>query len=271
MLLINSPVCQKPVSEAANSCPCCGFPLTSDVVAAQKVTKQKADQADKIATMVVFNIFAVFVAIILLMFFMPSWLSSPPPRSEVTTDYASEPPAAPVSNERYYRDGDGAIISETETENKIAQIRGRLASMPDKLERAYLEGVLQAVESEWVRIKRQGPIDPMQVDNVKGSQTVNDDAPLSEPQRQKIFYDLVASQDAGTGDREAYRLIAKKYHLPEDTILAIGYEGAANRTSLRLPSGRTILQYQHLCDRFQYRPPTRLTRVVWRSRFVAVV
>ena len=47
MSLINCPVCQKPVCEAANACPGCGFTLTPDAVAvqkAEKVKKQKTEQ-----------------------------------------------------------------------------------------------------------------------------------------------------------------------------------------------------------------------------------
>jgi hypothetical protein len=43
MPLINCPECRKPVSEAANACPGCGFTLTPDVVAVQK-RKGKANE-----------------------------------------------------------------------------------------------------------------------------------------------------------------------------------------------------------------------------------
>jgi len=66
--------------------------------------------------------------------------------------------ASPEPIERYYRDSHGSIISETEAELKILQIRNELDAMPDNLEKAYLEGVLQAVEEEWDRIKRQGSV-----------------------------------------------------------------------------------------------------------------
>ena len=42
--LINCPACRKPVSEAASSCPSCGFPAHCEVVATQKAIKQKAEQ-----------------------------------------------------------------------------------------------------------------------------------------------------------------------------------------------------------------------------------
>ncbi len=51
------------------------------------------------------------------------------------------------------------MISETEAENQLRQIRGKINSMPDNADRAFLEGVLMALEEEWARIKRQGPIE----------------------------------------------------------------------------------------------------------------
>jgi len=60
--------------------------------------------------------------------------------------------------ERYYRDSKGAIISESETEDKLRQIRRDISSMPDNLRRAFMEGVLRALEEEWARIKLAGPI-----------------------------------------------------------------------------------------------------------------
>lgn len=67
--------------------------------------------------------------------------------------------AARGPKERYYRDSHGAIISETEAESQLWQLRSRIASIPDTAERAYMEGALRALEEEWARIKRQGPIE----------------------------------------------------------------------------------------------------------------
>ena len=67
--------------------------------------------------------------------------------------------AARRPKERYFRDSHGVIISESEAENKLRQIRSKISSMPDNAERAYMEGVLRAVEDEWARIKRQVPIE----------------------------------------------------------------------------------------------------------------
>lgn len=60
--------------------------------------------------------------------------------------------------EKRYRDRHGAIISERDAEEKLNRIRNRIRAMPDNNQRAYLEGVLRALEEEWDRIKRNGPI-----------------------------------------------------------------------------------------------------------------
>lgn len=62
------------------------------------------------------------------------------------------------ARERYYRDSKGIIISESQAEGQLQRIRDNIRSMPDNSERAYYEGMLQAVEQEWERTKRQGPI-----------------------------------------------------------------------------------------------------------------
>lgn len=67
----------------------------------------------------------------------------------------------------------------------------------------------------------------VQVGNAIGNRLVIDEAPLPEPKRRKIFYELVATQDAGVGDSEAYTLLARKYGLPEKTLFQIAGEGAA--------------------------------------------
>lgn len=61
--------------------------------------------------------------------------------------------------ERYYRDSHGALVSESEAEEKIQTIRRKIMSMPDNAEKAFMGGVLKSLEEEWARIKRQGPIE----------------------------------------------------------------------------------------------------------------
>ncbi len=51
---------------------------------------------------------------------------------------------------------------------------------------------------------------------------------LSIETKKKIFFELVAAQDRGVGDNEAYGIIAKRYNMNEDTIRKISIEGAAN-------------------------------------------
>jgi hypothetical protein len=60
--------------------------------------------------------------------------------------------------ERYYRDSHGAIIAESETDSRIAALRVQIAAMSDSAAKSYQEGVLQALETEWARIKSQGPV-----------------------------------------------------------------------------------------------------------------
>ena len=69
-------------------------------------------------------------------------------------------PSASTGTERYYRDSHGELLSEADTESKMGDIRRKINSMPDTAERAYMQGEMQAVENEWSRIKRQGPVKP---------------------------------------------------------------------------------------------------------------
>lgn len=62
------------------------------------------------------------------------------------------------TQERYYRDSHGEIVAESEAEAMLQRVRNNVHSMPDGLERAYYEGMLQSVETEYKRMKRQGPI-----------------------------------------------------------------------------------------------------------------
>jgi len=133
------------------------------------------------------------------------------------------------STERYYRDRHGAIVSETETERNLERIRNKVRSMLDNGERAYMGGVLQSLEEEWARMKRQGPVEPLRAVDGTGKEILIGEAPLPESKRRRIFYELVQAQDAGVGDREAYTLIARKYGLPEMVLNEIAYEGAAKK------------------------------------------
>jgi hypothetical protein len=133
------------------------------------------------------------------------------------------------STESYYRDRHGAIVSETETERNLERIRSRIRSMPDNLERAYLEGQLQALEKEWAQMKRQGSVEPLRAVDGSGKEILIGEAPLPESKRRRIFYELVQAQDSGVGDREAYTLIARRHGIPEMTLNEIAYEGAAKK------------------------------------------
>ena len=88
MSLINCPECRKPVSEAANACPRCGFTFTPDLVAAQKVKMEKAQQAGGLIALGLF----VFMLLICSGVFTSSSSSSssPAPKPVVKSTYASD-------------------------------------------------------------------------------------------------------------------------------------------------------------------------------------
>lgn len=77
-----------------------------------------------------------------------------------TNSKAYRPTRTLPARATYYRDRHGELVSEAYAESKLQEIRANIGSMPDNLERAYLGGVLRALEEEWVRIKRQGPVEP---------------------------------------------------------------------------------------------------------------
>ncbi|MCE5268428.1 MAG: hypothetical protein LLG00_11130 [Planctomycetaceae bacterium] len=59
-----------------------------------------------------------------------------------------------------------------------------------------------------------------------GTSAIDETLP-SELKRREIFLNLVAVQDAGVGDAEAFTLMARKYGVPKDALYRIAYEGAA--------------------------------------------
>jgi len=46
--------------------------------------------------------------------------------------------------------------------------------------------------------------------------------------KKRIFFELVAAQDSGVGDNEAYGIIANKFGVDENTVRKIAIEGVAN-------------------------------------------
>jgi len=92
MSLISCPECQKPVSEAARACPGCGFTFTPDVVAAQKLKKQKNEQAAGLLGVG----FLVIMILLCSGVFTPNTPSSsssrspPAPKPAVKSDYATD-------------------------------------------------------------------------------------------------------------------------------------------------------------------------------------
>lgn len=51
---------------------------------------------------------------------------------------------------------------------------------------------------------------------------------LSVETKKRIFFELVAAQDRGVGDNEAYGIIANKFGVDENTVRKIAIEGVAN-------------------------------------------
>lgn len=51
---------------------------------------------------------------------------------------------------------------------------------------------------------------------------------LSIERKKIIFFELVAAQDSGVGDNEAYGIIASKFGVDENTVRKISIEGVAN-------------------------------------------
>lgn len=50
-------------------------------------------------------------------------------------------------------------------------------------------------------------------------------AEIPEPTRKQMFYDLVAAQDSGIGDQEAYEVIAQRYGVSVDVVEQVTAEG----------------------------------------------
>ena len=50
---------------------------------------------------------------------------------------------------------------------------------------------------------------------------------LSTETKKRIFFELVAAQDRGVGDNEAYRVIANRFNIDEATVRKIAIEGVA--------------------------------------------
>lgn len=88
----------------------------------------------------------------------PAWEFAPDEESSLGGHYESGN-AKPATKERYYRDSHGNIISETESEEGLRDIRQTISSMPDGPDKWFAEGILQALEEEWSRMKRQGPVE----------------------------------------------------------------------------------------------------------------
>ncbi|QDU27959.1 hypothetical protein ETAA8_30510 [Anatilimnocola aggregata] len=143
--------------------------------------------------------------------------------------------------DRIYRDSHGTLMSESETEAKLQDLRQRYNAISDDSVRAYSQGMLKALEKEWARIKSLGPVPSGEQSQPVSSKEISaelnqdrrhsrqpiGDRMLGDAQKRKIFYALVAAQDSGIGDVESYLLIGKTYNIPHQTLLEIVHEGVA--------------------------------------------
>lgn len=60
--------------------------------------------------------------------------------------------------EKYYRDTNGKVVSESEIEFKLSELHYKISTIIDPRVRSQYEDLLQIVESEWAKMKRAGPI-----------------------------------------------------------------------------------------------------------------
>ena len=60
------------------------------------------------------------------------------------------------STDTYFKDSKGNVISEIEAEKKLTNIRKKVQSMPDSLNKSFSEGMLKELENEWQKIKMKG-------------------------------------------------------------------------------------------------------------------
>lgn len=65
----------------------------------------------------------------------------------------------------------------------------------------------------------------VEVGSALGDTPTPSDTGLPEETRKQIFCDLVAAQDRGVGDEEAYEVVARKYEVTVDVVKEIAIEG----------------------------------------------
>lgn len=63
------------------------------------------------------------------------------------------------------------------------------------------------------------------VGNAMGNTPTSSNTDLSEETRRQIFFDLVAMQDSGVGDEEAFEIVSEKYGVTIDVVREIAIEG----------------------------------------------
>jgi hypothetical protein len=122
-MLIPCPECQKPVSEAAPTCPGCGFVLSPAIVAEQKEKKRKGEQVGA----VVFIGFAVILFLVCSGAFSSSssssGSSSPASSSSSNTASTSGPVFASDKERLEWRYQSGLPMTEEDKQYQLSKVK----------------------------------------------------------------------------------------------------------------------------------------------------
>ena len=248
--LIDCPACSNRVSENAATCPRCGFVLTPAIVSVQSENRDKKLEAQLAVNLVGMAFLSPFVLILIVLIYLcvPSgfesssssvstghttgdyngvrnrdtfdssstvgWTGSLPTK-DVFYDPRREPPY--MANHRSFHNTrrDAISVLAEQFDRSTAWIEANMGMSNDlktihyNLSKAYLEVGAQTTVSD-----------------VAADDSYYDKSDLAGSKKQKLFFELVAAQDAGVGDERAYFIIAERYNISVDAVRQIGVEGA---------------------------------------------
>jgi hypothetical protein len=238
--LINCPACSNRVSETAANCPKCGFVLTSEFVAAEK---QKLAQSEQITNSPLVA-FAAFGFMLLAGLYW-SWVSS---GAATSRDSAAHRYSA-AQKVTYIDRGDfnsGATVQMQASLDRLSRrydlgkelIASKLLVAQELLERKNVHETVQQL-ADSVEAANQTTLSVSfdellaSIVTLCGERTdVSDNWPaydksdLAEQTKRRIFYELVAAQDAGVGDERAFIVIAERHKISVAEVEQIATEGA---------------------------------------------
>jgi hypothetical protein len=238
--LIDCPACSTKVSESAVNCPKCGLVLTPAIVEAQRSKRAQAELAENC-------IQAVGAAGGLIVFGL-LWAAmsnaSNPSSNSVATNYT------PAQKAVYLDRGNFGVGATARMQTSLSRLSTKY-SMSEELIASKLVVAQELLAKEHVHLTIQQIADsietanpttiPVQFDELlasfvtlcgKRTDPADDHShdggfdPAALHKR-KMFYELVAAQDAGVGDERAYFLIAERYNVSVDAVREIAVEGAA--------------------------------------------